>query len=176
MSLETKSVENGRFLGVKANDPERRSVHKMKADDLGENRRFLGQSRRSRLKWTISRVKSRWSRGIKRTILSEIWLFESRWSFESKRTILLEILSVGEPPILKDKCFRSYRLGSSALIHKIEKKIVCFYSKIFDQDLLLWPRIVFFQTKRCWFGSSSFTYKNYCKTIVCLKSKLRILV
>ena len=122
MSLETKSVENGRFLGVKANDPERRSVHKMKADDLGENRRFLGQSRRSRLKWTISRVKSRWSRGIKRTILSEIWLFESRWSFESKRTILLEILSVGEPPILKDKCFRSYRLGSSALIHKIEKK------------------------------------------------------
>ena len=59
MSLETKSVENGRFLGVKANDPERRSVHKMKADDLGENRRFLGQSRQSRAKRAIL------SRGLK---------------------------------------------------------------------------------------------------------------
>ena len=65
-----------------------------------------------------------------------------------------------------------HRLGPSVLRHKLEKKIVCFHPKIFDSDRLLWLRIVFYQAKRHWSGLSAFTYKNHCKTIVCLKSKL----
>ena len=59
------------------------------------------------------------------------------------------ILSLRISKLSRSSAFISYCwLGSSVLRHKIEKKTVCFHPKIFDPDRLLWPKIVFVQTKR----------------------------